>query len=169
MKVTVFEKDGVKYPIEVNDGGVFWVMIDQEKITAETLEKLKERISRTQRRKTIKLALPATVAKKSRWNSDDPDSFVDVVITGIHRRNRVILFRRVSDKKADSIGYHDTLFKRLTPAEHAEYQKLRTAKLAAVAAVDKFERQHAYDIEQVKKEVRAAEKAAGIESTEDDD
>lgn len=169
MRVTVFEKDGVKYPIDVSEStGKFSCVIDTEKIEAETLEKLKEKINRTQRRKTVKLALPATVAKKSHWDSADPDSFVDVVITGIHQRNRTVLFRRVSDKKADSIGYHDTLFKRLKPEEHAEYQKLRTAKLAATTAVEKFEKKHTYDIEQVKKEVRAAEQAAGIEPSEDD-
>jgi predicted transcriptional regulator len=169
MRISTYEHDGVKYPIELQEtSGDFSTTIDGERIKADTLEKLKQKIARSQRKKTVKLALLATVVKSRKWNQEGDGQTIDVLITGIHARNRVVLYRRVTDKKADTVEYSDKLFKRLSSAEHTEYAKLLKAKHVASDAVAKFIETHEYSTSEIEKQVATAEQAAGLEPEVED-
>jgi hypothetical protein len=166
MKYEVFEHDGRKHQIDVVQGK-FTTVIDGESITADTYDKLKQKITRLGRRKTIKLALPATLARANRRYDNDGFKLIDVNITGIHLRNRNVLYRTVSDGKAGDVEYSDKLMVRLDAKQHAHFKGLYTAKQAAIAAYEKFIETHEYSTHEVAKQVAAAEQAAGLEPEED--
>ena len=169
MKHSTFEVDGKKFVIEITDDGEFRTLIDGDPLRADTYEKLKQKIMRSQRRAKVRIALPATIALSSSHFSSDAEQLVDVEITGIHQRNRTVLYRRLDTDKAGTVEYSDTLLKRLDGAGKATYQALLRAKLGATKTFDTHKRAQTLDVEKVKQQVREAEKAAGIERPEDDD
>lgn len=168
IKHSNFEHDGQTFAIMINDKGEFTTRIANDEVKAETLEKIRQKIMRAARRKTIKLALPATVAKVRGRFSEDAARLIDIVITGIHQRNRNVLYRAVSDHKAGDVDYSDKLMKRLTPAEHAKYLALQKADRDATKAFNKFVEDHEYRTDDVRRAVTDAEKAAGLEPSEDE-
>lgn len=166
---STFEVDGKKFTISVTDKGTFHTIVDHDSMEAETLEKLRGKISRSQRRKTVRISIPATIAlSSSRYNHED-EKLVDVHITGIHQRNRSILYRRLDDGKAGDTSYNDTILKLLDDAGKAKYLKLLKDQIDAQTTFRKHKEHLTLNVERVKKQVRDAEKAQGIESAEDDD
>jgi hypothetical protein len=115
----------------------------------------------------VRLALPATyVQGRGRWSDErGPVTLVDVVITGIHQRNRDILARRVGGKE-DALrlsGHSGEILKRLTAAQAEEYQALRKARDNSSKAFEAFEKKYDYTIDEIEAAVEHAEHAAGIE------
>ena len=166
---STFEVDGKKFKISVTTKGDFHTIVDGDNMEAETLEKLKGKISRSQRRAKVRIAIPATVGLgSSRYNHED-ETLIDVEITGIHQRNRNLLYRRVDNGKAGDVGYSDTVLKPLDAAGKTKYLQLLKASIDAQATYRKHKDSLTFNVESVKQKVRDAEKAAGIEQPEDDD
>lgn len=170
MKFTDFKHDGKVYKIEISDGGQFTTMLDGDSTSAETFDRLKEKIVRHTRRASVRMALPATyVEGKGRyWSSDEPGKvkLVDIVITGIHQRGGDILARTVGDKQEAlrlSNNYHGEILKRLTAAQSEEYLTLRKARDDANRAFTAYEKKYHYGNKEIAAAVAQAEQAAGIE------
>lgn len=167
-KLLTYQCDGVDYEISVDNTGSFFTTMEGELVQSPTLEALKKKIGAKQRRKTIKLNLPATIREAGSWRSTGKKpTFIQVQVTGIHSRNKNVLYRREDNGKADSVGYSDDIYKRLTPADIAEYLRLWQATVDAEKAFDDFKTKHTYTKQAIGEAIAAAEKKAGIEPEED--
>jgi hypothetical protein len=168
MKYGTFEADGWKFDIAITGDGKFTTTADGESYTADTYEKLKTKIVRACRREKVRLALPATVAKQSSRFGDETQRIFDVVVTGIHQRSHDVLYRNELDHKAGSIeNYGDHLMVRLTMEQRDKYLELQKAKKDATAAFEAFQKKYKYSVDDIKKQVATAEKAAGITPEEE--
>ena len=168
MKYGTFEADGRKFAIEITDSGTFRTVIDGDPYSADTYEKLKAKIVRACRKEKVRLALPATLAHGvRRFNDDDHDAVFDITITGIHQRSKDVLYRKDADHKAGTADYNDKILVRLTREQKDKYLELRIAVREAKKAFEAFQNKHAYSVDDIKKQVAAAEKAAGVEPEED--
>lgn len=166
---STYEVDGKTFKINVTAAGAFHTIVDGDNVEAETLDKLKGKISRSQRRAKARIAIPATIAlASSRYNHED-EKLIDVQITGIHQRNRNFLYRRADDGKAGDVGYSDTVLKPLDAAGKAKYLQLLKDQIDAQTTFRKHKESLTINVESVKQQVRDAEKAQGIESSEDDE
>ena len=177
-KVTTYDHDGTTFEIYVDGSGVFSALIDGDEphrdrtLTASTLDLLKKKIAARNRRKTLKLQLPATVLTHHGWSRNRQtrdDLATDVVITGIHARNRTVLYRDVATNKPDTISYSEKILVRLTEAEHAELKRLDAAQTAATEAYEKFLADHYYSTNEIRIAIGEAEQSAGIPSSEEEE
>lgn len=171
MKFDTFEVDGKKFTIDVMNEGEFHTTINGEGVKADTYEKLKQKIVRSQRREKVRVSLPATLLESPRHSFHDEDKgskLVDVTITGVHRRNRTVLYRRDDTKQAGDTSYSDKLLKRLNPEQKTRLLDLLKAKVDSAAAYEGYINKFAYTDKVIRAEVDAVEKAAGLEPEEDE-
>jgi hypothetical protein len=169
MKVADLEVDGKKIGISVSERGEFTAVLDGEPYKADTMEKLKEKLVRSRRRASVRITIPATLALASRRFNSDGETLKDIEVTGIHRRNRNILFKYADSGKAGDTSYNDTILKRLDEASTAKYLQLQKAMQDSKAAFEAYKTARTITTESIKRQVEAAEKAAGIEPSGRDD
>ncbi len=172
MKHSIFEVDKKKFTIEITDSGQFRSVVDGDSIGADTLDKLKAKIVRSQRLEKVRVALPATLAGRPRrhWTAEDgPQALIDIVITGIHQRNKSVLYRKVGGKEeAGTIDYNDVLLKRLTEDQKAEYLRLQKAKRDTEKSFEGYQNKFKYADHEIKQAVAKEQTAAGIEPEQED-
>ena len=165
-----FKHDGKTYKISCDINGMFMTLVDGEPQTADTLKKLQEKIIRVTRKASVRIALPALLVRTARrhWSTtrgEDNIAVDKVTVTGIHQRNGYILVQLPDGKRDHIDNYHDDLFK---PEMNVEkYLLLKKAKKHAEEALEKFETTWKMGKGDIEQRVRAAEKQAGIEESEE--
>ena len=169
MKFDTFECDGKKYAIEIQGAGQFSADVGDLHLTADTYEKLKDKIRRATRKAGVRISILATLSQSDRRRGDDDvtTTLVEVEVTGLHQRTGAILIRRGDNGRADTVDSwrNQDLYERLTPAQQTKMLDLGRAKLAADKALETFKKAHRLDADIIKDQVRKAERAAGIEAT----
>lgn len=176
MKVDTHKVDGQSYDIDFSPAtGRFTTEIDGDSIYADSLALLKKKMVATKRKAAVRIALLATMPfgkATSRWNSrgDEVTELLDVIVTGIHQRNRTVLLKRANDNKAlDPIeGREGELFVRLDATAKAELLRLAKASREARAAFQEFVATYSYSKQKIETEVSKAESKAGIDADDED-
>lgn len=163
VEVTRHTVDGTEYPIKVDSHGRFLTIVDGSEVSADTLDGLKQKLTRMMRKASVRISLPAIYEiRSSSYSTNATGQLEDVTITGLHQRNKSILLRRANGKADTADGHYSTgLFK--PEMDKAKYKALLKAKTDADAAFEKYVEQYKFSRHTIETHVNKAEKEAGIE------
>lgn len=152
MKIAIATEaiNGEKYTVEVDtDTGKFWAIANQERVEADSLQKLRDKLGKVAKQK-LGDGIPVTIVHEDKWRrGDDKDPLADLptedgFCVGLHRTQHHGLFR---NSKGEPVNNHyDTLIlQRLTAEELAHLQRLRRAHEFAEAEYSAFRQRKAFD------------------------
>jgi len=162
VKVTTEEFDGRKIDIFVNGDGEFYAVPDphdiDEVLREATLALLRKKITGYVRRKKARIAIPVVHLKRtSRHRGPDQYLAYTGMITGIHQRNRNVLFTTKAEKGVQQSDYDDDFYRADTDV--TTLNRLIKATVDANQALETFKEAHRVNPRQA---VREALKAAGV-------
>ena len=168
MEITRHKVDGKEYSISVDSNGRFCAVVDGHGVYADSLEGLKQKLTRMLRKAGVRINLPAVYElQTSTYGHDETGKFEAVTITGIHQRNRTILIKRANGK-ADAVDAHYNMALYQPKMDQKKYQALLKARDVARDAFDKYVQEFRFTKKAIEDLVNKAETDAGIEDGEKD-
>jgi hypothetical protein len=133
----------ITYRVHVDEYGQFNTIVNDMRISAESLEGLRRNLATVTRRAKVKVAV--------KYSRLDFSRIIDGVATSVHAKTKNVM--AVENGKSLQLEY-GTFFHSLSPDEKKTIIELHNAKLEADKAYNEFIRQHHINLRsKVEKEV----------------
>jgi len=124
-----------EYEVDITLDGIFWVVVNNEKLSDSSLEGLRKKMIVATKRPAAKVSVPFVSVEGVRG-----------VATGIHGSTRNILVRWENGKTEQLNHWSGLILDDLTPQENEERHDLRARYDNASKALKKFQSDHRFDL-----------------------